>query len=58
MVYPLSEFDGSMKTKDWSAVGSFPWIKLGDGAWQWVEPQRFFDLLPAVLAAAPPRAIV
>ncbi len=54
MAYPLSEFDGSMKTKDWSEVGSIPWVKLGAGEWQWVKPQRFFDLLPEVLAATPP----
>ena len=28
--YPLSEFDGTDKTKDWSKIPSFPWIKLGD----------------------------
>lgn len=54
MAYPLSEFDGSMKTTDWSRVGSIPWVKLGAGEWRWVKPQRFFDLLPEVLAATPP----
>ena len=52
--YPLSEFDGRIKTTDWSRVGSIPWVKLGASEWQWVKPQRFFDLLPEVLAAAPP----
>ena len=54
MAYPLSEFDGNMKTTDWSVVGSIPWVKLGAGEWQWVKPQHFFHLLPEVLAATPP----
>ena len=54
MAYPLSEFDGKMKSTDWSVVGSIPWVKLGAGEWQWVKPQRFFHLLPEVLAATPP----
>jgi len=52
--YPLSEFDGRIKTTDWSSVGSIPWVKLGAGEWQWVKPQRFFGLLSEVLAATPP----
>jgi hypothetical protein len=54
MAYPLSEFDGRMKSKDWSTVGSIPWVKLGDEEWRWVNPAHFFDVLPQVLAAAPP----
>ena len=54
VAYPLSEFDGRMKTTDWSGVGSIPWIKLGIGEWRWVKPRRFFHLLPEVLAATPP----
>ncbi len=30
VAYPLSEFDGTVKTKDWSSVPSIPWLKLGD----------------------------
>jgi hypothetical protein len=54
MAYPLSEFDGSIKTRDWSSIPSFPWFKLGDEEWRWVEPSTFFDVLPEVLDAARP----
>jgi hypothetical protein len=51
-VYPLSEFDGKIKTRDWSSLPSLPWIKLGDEEWKWVDPATFFDILPEVLDAA------
>jgi hypothetical protein len=54
MVYPLSQFIGATKTTDWSDVGSIPWVKLGEDEWRWVDPGRFFDVLPQVLDAAPP----
>ncbi|MGC1178569.1 MAG: DUF1214 domain-containing protein [Methyloceanibacter sp.] len=54
MAYPLSEFDGMMKSRDWSEVGSIPWIKLGDEEWTWVKPTSFFEVLPSALAAARP----
>jgi hypothetical protein len=52
--YPLSEFDGAMKSRDWSSLPSIPWIKLGNEEWKWVEPKSFFDVLPEVLDACPP----
>lgn len=51
--YPLSEFDGSMKIKDWDAVPSFPAPEV-EGERSWVDPAAFFDQLPAVMAAVPP----
>jgi hypothetical protein len=55
MVYPLTEFDGQMKTKDWSKVPSFPApTGAGSGETQWVVPERFFDQLPEVLQTVPP----
>ena len=54
MAYPLSEFDGTMKTKDWSDIPSLPWIKLSNEEWRWVDPGDFFDVLPEVLDACPP----
>jgi len=45
-VYPLSEFDGKVKTRDWSSLPSLPWIKLGEEEWKWVDPATFFDILP------------
>ena len=55
MVYPLSQFDGTLKTKDWKAVPTFP-VPAGQGAAEirWVDRAHFFDKLPAVLAAVPP----
>jgi hypothetical protein len=52
--YPLSEFDGTVKWRDWSAIPSIPWIKLGEQEWKWIEPARFFDVLLEVLVACPP----
>jgi hypothetical protein len=56
MAYPLSEFDGSLKTKDWSELPTLPWVKLGDEEWRWVNPASFFDVLPQALDAVPPLA--
>jgi hypothetical protein len=39
MVYPLTEFDGQMKTKDWTSVPSFPAPPgAGKGETKWVIP--------------------
>ena len=53
--YPLSEFDGKMKTKDWSRIPSFPVPKsTGGGEVKWVDPMTFFDRLPEVMKLVPP----
>lgn len=55
MVYPLTEFDGQMKTKDWSKAPSFPAPPgAGKGETKWVVPEKFFDQLPEVLQVVPP----
>ncbi len=55
VVYPLSEFDGKMKTKDWTRVPSFPAPdNAGGGETKWVEPEKFFDQLPQVMKEVPP----
>jgi hypothetical protein len=55
VVYPLSEFDGKMKTKDWKSTPSFPTpAGGGTGETKWVVPEKFFDELPQVLADVPP----
>jgi len=55
LYYPLSEFDGKMKTKDWSKLPHFPAPKpSGKGETQWVNPDTFFDELPAVMKQVPP----
>ncbi len=51
--YPLSEFDGTMKIKDWSAVPSFPAPEV-EGENKWVVPEVFFDQLGAVMDAVAP----
>ena len=53
--YPLSEFDGKMKTKDWSKLPNFPAPKrTGKGETSWVNPETFFNELPAVMKQVPP----
>jgi hypothetical protein len=53
--YPLSEFDGKIKTKDWSKLPHFPAPKSsGKGEEEWVNPETFFDELPVVMKQVPP----
>ena len=59
-VYPLSQFDGKMKTKDWSKLPHFPVPKektrpkYSTKQPPWVDPAVFFDQLPAVMKQVPP----
>jgi hypothetical protein len=53
--YPLSQFDGKMKIKDWSKLPHFPApASKGKGETEWVNPETFFDQLPAVMKSVPP----
>jgi hypothetical protein len=52
--YPLAEFDGTMKEKDWSSAIYLPWTTLSNEEWRWVNPAGFFDSLPKVLDRCPP----
>src|SRR5262249_33437065 len=54
-VYPLSEFDGKMKARDWKTTPAFP-SPAGQGAGEtkWVSPEKFFDQLPEVMKMVPP----
>ena len=53
--YPLSEFDGKMKIKDWSKLPHFPAPKSHPkGETKWVNPETYFDELPAVMKQVPP----
>jgi len=54
VMYPLSDFDGKMKTKDWKKVKVLPAALMGNQEMSWVFPDKFFDELPIVLADAPP----
>lgn len=51
--YPLSEFDGTVKIKDWNETPSFPAPKV-EGERSWVMPETFFDQLPGVMDLVPP----
>ena len=54
MMYPLADFDGTVKRRDWTALPVFPPQGSGDRELQWVVPERFFDILPSVLDDAAP----
>ena len=54
-MYPLAEFDGKLKSKDWHALPTFPAAPhQGDDEVQWVHPETFFDVLPTAMNDAPP----
>ncbi len=55
-LYPLAEFDGKMKRRDWARLPKFPAEAQGETETKWVVPDRIFDVLPAVLKDAPPLA--
>jgi hypothetical protein len=53
--YPLSQFDGKMKIKDWSKLPVVPMPKsTGAGETKYVNPETFFNELPAVMKQVPP----
>jgi hypothetical protein len=54
-VYPLAEYDGKVKLRDWRKSPRFPAAEgeTGGGAeTRWVFPEKFVDQLPAVLEDA------
>ena len=55
MMYPLSEYTGEMRSTDWAAAPIFPAGGATSGAQEtrWVDPARFFEELPTVLAEVP-----
>jgi hypothetical protein len=55
VAYPLTEFDGKMKTIDWSKAPSFAAPDAqGQTETKWVVPERFFDQFGEVLEMVPP----
>ena len=56
MMYPLSEFDGKMKTMDWSKLPHVPMPKEQNskGETGWVKPDIYFEQLPVVMKEVPP----
>jgi hypothetical protein len=54
MMYPLAEYDGRMKSIDWSTIPKLPNPDTGEEEIVWVPPELFVDTLPLVLADAQP----
>ncbi|CAN7537520.1 DUF1254 domain-containing protein [Phyllobacterium sp. LjRoot231] len=58
VMYPLSQFDGKMKTKDYSKSPDFPVPAAASdapkGESKWVKPETYYDELPVVMKEVPP----
>lgn len=55
MAYPLSRFNGTTKTTDWSKVRWLPRVgAMAKAGGKRVEPEAFFDLLGEILNDVPP----
>jgi hypothetical protein len=54
MMYPLYEYDGTMKSMDWGELPKTPSQSTGEEETKWVVPEKFVDQVPDVLADAPP----
>ncbi len=55
LVYPLDEYTGQMRMKDWANVPSFEaGDSAGGGETKWVRPETFFEQLGEVLATVSP----
>jgi hypothetical protein len=52
--YPLSKFTGKMQIVDWKKAPIYPGASGGSEETKWVQPETFFDLLPAVMKNVPP----
>lgn len=53
--YPLTKFDGKMKTIDWSKAPVIPGPRSsGGGETKWVIPEKFFDEFGGILETVPP----
>jgi hypothetical protein len=55
LMYPLRQFDGKTKTKDWTKIPVLPSAPTtGNEETKWVKPEVFFDELPVILKEVPP----
>ena len=54
VMYPLADYDGTMKSIDWTKIPAGPAPAADETEVKWVVPQKFVDVLGAVLADAPP----
>ncbi len=55
MMYPVAQFDGKMKTTDWTKAPAFPDTQKSGGGQEvaFVIPEKFFDELPDVVKEVP-----
>lgn len=55
-VYPLSDFDGTVKVKDWTKTPAFPDPNKSQGGKEvsFVMPEKFFAEFPVILSEVPP----
>lgn len=54
-MYPLSQYDGKMKKRNWARLPKFPaQASEGNAETRWVVPEKFFDELPVLLKDAKP----
>jgi hypothetical protein len=51
--YPLSQFDGKMKIRDWRDLPKWPTPQGVVGETKWVVPEKFYDQLPGVMKLVP-----
>ena len=54
LLYPLSQSEGKLKTRNWSAAPKFPSSSQGQEETKWVVPEKFVDQLPNVLDGVSP----
>lgn len=54
LMYPLSEFDRKMKSKDWANIPMVAAPPQGEEEAQWVFPEKFADEIEQVFKDAPP----
>lgn len=58
VMYPLSQFDGTMKKKDYAKSPHFPVPPAGPhapkGESKWVNPATYYEELPVVMKEVPP----
>ena len=52
--YQLSKFTGKMQIVDWKKAPVYPGASGGSEETKWVNPETFFDLLPAVMKNVAP----
>ncbi len=54
MMYPLTEYDDKMKSRDWTKLLNVLSTTGGEEEVKWIMPEKFFDLLPLVFVDASP----